>query len=95
MKRNCHLAVQTLTKSSPTLTRIMQNTDSMSAVKKQSLVHADVHSRDFKWKCPADGSDLIEIEGLPPLKCPRCNQNKLVTEETKPIDEQQHFAMRN
>jgi hypothetical protein len=50
------------------------------------FVHADVHDKEFEGKCPADGSDLIEIKELLPLKCPRCNQNKLVTEKTKPMD---------
>jgi hypothetical protein len=59
------------------------------------FVHADVHDKEFEGKCPADGSDLIEIKELLHLKCPRCNQNKLVTEKTKPMDEQQHFGIIN
>jgi len=55
------------------------------------FVHADIHDREFEGKCRADGSDLIEIKEMPPLKCPRCNQNKLATHETKPMDEQQQF----
>ena len=54
--------------------------------KEAKFVHADIHSRDFEGKCPADGSDLIEIKEMPPVRCPRCNQSKLVTEETKPVD---------
>jgi DNA-directed RNA polymerase subunit RPC12/RpoP len=54
--------------------------------KEAKFVHADIHSRDFEGKCPADGSDLAEIKEMPPVRCPRCNQSKLVTEETKPVD---------
>lgn len=54
--------------------------------KEAKFVHADIHSRDFEGKCPVDGSDLAEIKEMPPVRCPRCNQSKLVTEETKPVD---------
>jgi DNA-directed RNA polymerase subunit RPC12/RpoP len=54
--------------------------------KEAKFVHADIHSRDFEGKCPADGSDLAVIKEMPPVRCPRCNQSKLVTEETKPVD---------
>ncbi len=56
--------------------------------KESKFVHADIHSKDFGGKCPVDGSILEEIAELPPVKCPRCGQSRLVTEETKPMDEQ-------
>jgi len=60
--------------------------------KEAKFVHADIHSRDFEGKCPADGSDLVEIQKIPPVNCPHCNQNSLVTLETKPMDEQQSLT---
>lgn len=61
--------------------------------KEAKFVHADIHSRDFEGKCPADGSDLMEIKEMPPVRCPRCNQSKLVTEVTKPMDESNNTSM--
>jgi hypothetical protein len=61
--------------------------------KEAKFVHADIHSRDFEGKCPADGSDLMEIREMPSVKCPLCNQSKLVTEVTKPMDESNNTSM--
>ena len=55
--------------------------------KEASLVHADIHSRNFEGKCPFDGSTLVEIDQeIPPIKCPRCNKD-LVTEVSAPLEE--------
>ncbi|MGI0014291.1 MAG: hypothetical protein ACREBU_12750, partial [Nitrososphaera sp.] len=55
--------------------------------KEAKFVHADIHDKEFEGKCPSDGSELMEIDELPPDKCPRCNHTSLVTNETKPIEE--------
>ncbi|MGI0035097.1 MAG: hypothetical protein ACRD98_04425, partial [Nitrososphaera sp.] len=46
--------------------------------KEAKFVHADIHDKEFKGKCPSDGSELMEIDELPPDKCPRCNHTSLV-----------------
>jgi hypothetical protein len=56
--------------------------------KEAKFVHADIHNREFEGKCPSDGSDLKEMPELPSDKCPRCNHASLVTEETRPIEQQ-------
>jgi DNA-directed RNA polymerase subunit RPC12/RpoP len=55
--------------------------------KEAKFVHADIHDKEFDGKCPSDGSDLMETEEMPPVKCPRCNHASLVTEETGPMEE--------
>lgn len=55
--------------------------------KEAKFVHADIHDREFDGKCPSDGSDLIEIKEMPPLWCPRCNHDSLVTEVNRPMEE--------
>ncbi len=50
------------------------------------FVHADIHDKEFEGKCPSDGSDLIEIEEMPPVKCPHCSKSELVMEENKPMN---------
>jgi len=51
-----------------------------------TFVHVDIHNKEFEGKCPHDGSELIEIGEIPPIKCPRCNQD-LVTEVSEPLEE--------
>jgi hypothetical protein len=35
----------------------------------------------------------MEIREMPSVKCPLCNQSKLVTEVTKPMDESNNTSM--
>jgi predicted RNA-binding Zn-ribbon protein involved in translation (DUF1610 family) len=41
------------------------------------FVTGNVHNRYFDNRCPADGSELVPIEELPPNKCPRCGASIL------------------
>jgi hypothetical protein len=52
------------------------------------FVAADIHDKEFEGKCPHDDSELIEIEGIPPTKCPRCNGD-LTTEVSEPLEERE------
>ena len=53
--------------------------------KEARFLHADIHDKQFDGTCPSDGSELMKIEEMPPLRCPRCNQANLVTEQTSPM----------
>lgn len=53
--------------------------------KEAKFVLADIHDREFCGRCPCDGSELMKIKEIPPRKCPRCNQDSLVTEQDSPI----------
>ena len=55
--------------------------------KEKQFVHADIHDREFEGKCPSDGSELMKMEEMPPLKCPRCNQATLITVQIGPLEE--------
>ena len=55
--------------------------------KEAKFVHADIHDKEFDGRCPSDCSELI-VADVPPLKCPRCNQANLATEQTNPMDNQ-------
>ena len=37
------------------------------------FVAGNVHNRHSDNRCPADGSELVSVEELPPKKCPKCN----------------------
>lgn len=50
-------------------------------------MHADIHDKEFDDKCPSDGSELMETEEMPPVKCPRCNHASLITEQSRPMEE--------
>ncbi len=41
--------------------------------KENVFVTGNVHNTYFNNRCPADGSELVPVEELPPKKCPRCN----------------------
>ena len=58
--------------------------------KEAKFVHANIHDKLFERKCPADGSDLSEVNELPPIKCPRCKKEGLIAEASKPMDERGH-----
>ncbi len=51
-----------------------------------TFMPADIHNKEFEGKCPHDDSNLIEIEKIPPTKCPRCSQN-LITEVSEPLEQ--------
>ena len=55
--------------------------------KEVEFLHADIHDKEFDGTCPSDGSELMKIEEMPPLKCLRCNQASLVTEQTSPMED--------
>jgi hypothetical protein len=55
--------------------------------KEAKFVHADIHDKEFEGRCPSDGSELIKIEEMPPVKCPRCNQSSLITEQNRPMED--------
>ena len=55
--------------------------------KEAAFVHADIHDKEFKGRCPSDDSDLMEIEEIPPVRCPRCSQAGLETEQNEPLGE--------
>jgi hypothetical protein len=55
--------------------------------KEAKFVHADIHDKEFDGRCPSDGSELMKIQEMPPLKCPRCNQASLVTEQASPTED--------
>ena len=55
--------------------------------KEAKFVHVDIHDKEFARRCPSDGSDLIEIEEMPPLRRPRSNRDSLVMEENRPTEE--------
>jgi hypothetical protein len=55
--------------------------------KEGKFVHSDIHDKEFEGKCPSDGTELIEIREMPPLKCPRCHHASIVSSVTRPMDE--------
>lgn len=55
--------------------------------KEAKFVKVDIHDKEFARRCPSDGRDLIEIKEMPPLWCPRCNHDSLVTEVNRPMEE--------
>lgn len=54
--------------------------------KEAKFVHVDSHDKEFEGRCPSDCSDLMEIEEIPPIKCPRCNKDGLVSEKNGPLE---------
>ena len=54
--------------------------------KEAKFVHADIHDREFDGRWTSDGSVLMKIEEMPPLKCLRCNQASLVAERFGPME---------
>jgi len=40
--------------------------------KENIFVSENVYNRHFDNKCPADGSELVPVEEIPPKKCPKC-----------------------
>lgn len=46
--------------------------------KENVFVTGNVHNRHFDNRCPADGSELVLVEEIPPKKCPRCKADMTV-----------------
>ena len=40
--------------------------------KENVFVTENVHNTDFDNTCAADGSELVQVDEIPPKKCPRC-----------------------
>lgn len=85
MKRNRQLVAQALTQSLLLPTWIMQNITFSYAEKKQSMYTRIF--KEFAGRCPSDGSELMKIEEMPPVKCPRCNQAILIMERNRPMED--------
>ena len=47
----------------------------------------DVLSPDFDGKCAADGAELVEVQDIERLRCPRCGGQRIMAEEAKPLSE--------
>ena len=52
--------------------------------KESKFVHADIHDRGFKGRCPADASELIEVADPLKERCPKC-RGELEVQEINPL----------
>jgi predicted RNA-binding Zn-ribbon protein involved in translation (DUF1610 family) len=51
--------------------------------KESKFVHADIHDKDFRGRCPSDGTELEEVEPKN-VGCPRCGK-ELEIREINPL----------
>ena len=52
--------------------------------KESKFVHADIHDKGFRGKCPSDASELEEVADPQQAKCPRCG-NEMEIQEINPL----------